>query len=262
MSDNPNTYYYSSIGVSTYDLFAGSGALAGDIEFYLACARRFKGPILELGTGTGRITIPLAKAHHRVVGMDLSPTMLKLAVAKRDAIPDIADRVTFIEGDMKSFDLNELFSLILVPARSFQHLITPADQRSCLTCIRRHLGTGGHVVIDLFDPNFELIFGETAPPSPEVADSVTGSKIRRSVVARNIDPWHQIIEERLRFDVVDEAEQVVRSEETTWKLRWSVRQEIAYLLELCGFEEIQLFSNSNGAPPAYGREQLWLARAC
>ena len=176
MEVDPNAYYSSDIAVSSYDLIAGSGILKGDIDFYLECAKRFKGPILELGAGTGRIAIPLAKAGHRIVGMDLSPAMLKLAIAKRNANPDIADRVAFIEGNMKDFDLDELFSLTLLPARAFQHLITPTDQRACLTGIRRHLVTGGHVVIDMFDPNFELILGKTVTPPREITDPVSGHK--------------------------------------------------------------------------------------
>ncbi|MCF6109132.1 hypothetical protein [Mesorhizobium muleiense] len=60
MMTDPNAYYAHGLGVAMYDLFTGGGLLAGDVEFYLDCARRFGSPILELGTGTGRILIPLA----------------------------------------------------------------------------------------------------------------------------------------------------------------------------------------------------------
>ena len=47
---DPNAYYAGGLGVEMYDLFTGGGLLAGDVEFYLHCARRFGGPILELGS--------------------------------------------------------------------------------------------------------------------------------------------------------------------------------------------------------------------
>ena len=102
---DPNAYYAGGLGVEMYDLFTGGGLLAGDVEFYLHCARRFGGPILELGTGTGRILMPLAEAGHEIVGLDFSPAMLAIAAAKLGARPELADRVRLVEGDMTGFDL-------------------------------------------------------------------------------------------------------------------------------------------------------------
>lgn len=82
MVTDPNAYYAGGRGVELYDLFTGAGLLAGDIEFYLECARRFGGPILELGTGTGRVLVPLADAGHEVVGMDLSSAKSVCATAR------------------------------------------------------------------------------------------------------------------------------------------------------------------------------------
>ena len=73
------THYASKLSVATYDLFHSG---SGDVPFYLDCARRFGGPILELGSGTGRVMIPLAEAGYEVVGLDLSPAMLVGGVRK------------------------------------------------------------------------------------------------------------------------------------------------------------------------------------
>ncbi len=263
MHDDPNAYYTNDVAVSLYDLFTGGSAFDGDIPFYLECAARCPGPILELAVGTGRVAIPLARAGHEVVGLDLSPAMLKIAAAKCDADPEIAGRLTFIEGNMAGFDLGRRFALVLIAARSFQHLADPAAQRSCLDCVRRHLVDGGELVIDMFDPKFELLLAGTEAPalSRERRDPASGHMIRRSVIARETDFLRQVVSERLRFEVIDDAGKLVRAEETTWKLRWSGQQEMAYLLELCGFEPVALYSDFQKSPPAYGREQLWVARA-
>jgi SAM-dependent methyltransferase len=259
---DPNAYYAGGLGVATYDLFTGGGLLAGDVDFYLDCARRFGGPILELGTGTGRILIPLAEAGHEVVGLDLSPAMLGIAAAKLGARPELAGRVRLIEGDMTAFDLAQRFQLIIIPARSFQHVTTPAGQRAALACVRRHLVPGGHLILDLFDPNFELLLAKDAAlPPREARDPGSGHLVRRTLQARHTDPWQQTVEETLRFEAFDTSGNLVAQEETSWSLRWSLRQEIAYLLELCGFEPVDQFSDFKGSPPEYGREQLWVARA-
>jgi SAM-dependent methyltransferase len=240
-----NAHYSSRLAVAAYDLFHGGGMLAGDVDFYLDSARLYGAPILEIGAGTGRVLIPLADAGHEVVGLDLD------------------GRVQLVEGDMTDFDLNRQFSLVIVSARSFQHLLTPSEQRKALHCIHRHLAPGGHLLLDLFDPYFELLFGkDTSPSSPrEEVDPKSGMTIRRTLLARENDPMRQTIREVLRYEAFDQTGALVEGEETSWTLRWSMRQEMAYLLELCGFDVVEQFSDFRRSPPSYAREQLWVARA-
>jgi SAM-dependent methyltransferase len=261
---DPNGFYRGGIAVRTYDIFITTAATAGDTQFYCDCARRFGGDVLELGVGTARVAIALAEAGYTVTGLDLSPAMLELARQKVAGLaPSIAQRLTFVQGDMSAFDLGRTFPLILVPFRAFQHLLEPAAQRRALACMCRHLAPGGHLVIDLFDPRLEFCLPE-APPLEgprEVRDPATGQRIRRTIVARDNDPLRQLISERLRLDVLDDEGAVVATEETSWALRWTLRQEMAWLLELCGFEPVEQYSDFHGAAPAYGKEQLWIVRA-
>ncbi|HKP24667.1 MAG TPA: class I SAM-dependent methyltransferase [Dongiaceae bacterium] len=259
---DPNDFYRGGIAVRTYDLFVTTAATAGDTQFYCECARRFGGDVLELGVGTARVAIALAEAGYKVTGLDLSPAMLDLARQKVAGLA-IAQRLAFVQGDMSAFDLGRTFSLILVPFRAFQHLLEPDAQRRALDCMRRHLAPGGHLVIDLFDPRLEFCLPE-APPLEgprEVRDPATGQRIRRTIVARDNDPLRQLVSERLRLELLDDEGAVAATEETSWALRWTLRQEMAWLLELCGFEPVEQWSDFHGAAPAYGKEQVWVARA-
>jgi ubiquinone/menaquinone biosynthesis C-methylase UbiE len=262
MSD-PNAYYAGDLAVASYDALVGDGGpIAGDVAFYLDCARRFGGPVLELATGTGRVLMPLAEAGHEVVGVDLSGAMLEVARAKARRNPQSTGRIELVEGDMRDFSLGRRFSLALVPARAFQHVIEPEDQGRTLRCIHRHLEPGGHLVVDLFDPNFELLaVPAEGMPVRSALHPVSGHLLRRTVVARHNDPYRQVVHETLRLEEVDGSGQVVATEETSWALRWSLRQEMAYLFELCGFDVVEQFSDFNGSPPAYGREQVWVVSA-
>src|SRR5262245_49620967 len=149
----PNAYYAGGLGVETYDLL--HGPITRDIAFYLECASRFGDPVLELGTGTGRVLLPLVEAGYDVTGLEFSPAMLQLARAKVGERVTMGDRVRLVVGDMTAFDLGRRFALVLVPARAFQHVITPAGQRTALACIHRHLGPGGHLLLDLSGPNLQ-----------------------------------------------------------------------------------------------------------
>jgi SAM-dependent methyltransferase len=264
MAIDPNAFYAGGIAVQTYELFITDTSTAGDIEFYCECARRFGGDVLELGVGTARVAIALAEVGFNVTGLDLSPAMLERAWQKAaSAAPTVAERLTFVQGDMSAFDLGRAFPLILVPFRAFQHLLEPAAQRRALACMRRHLAPGGHLVIDLFDPRLEFCL-PGAPPleaSSEVRDPATGHHVRRTIVARANDPVRQLIHERMRLDVIDDAGRIIATEETSWALRWTLRQEMTWLLELCGFQPVEQCSDFHGSPPAYGKEQVWIARA-
>jgi SAM-dependent methyltransferase len=254
------THYATRLAVATYDLFHSGTA---DLPFYLDCARRFGGPILEPGAGTGRVLIALAEAGYERVGVEVSAAMLEAASAKIARTPAAAARIRLVDADMKDFALQQTFFLIMIPARAFQFLLTTVDQRLALNCIHRHLVSGGHLVVDLFDPNFEgLLTADFMNRfTREVRDPRSAYRFRRTVVARNVDWVLQRLDETLRIEELDGDGNVVDSEDSSWSLRWTMRQEMTYLFELCGFEPIEQYSDFRGSPPAYGREQLWVARA-
>jgi SAM-dependent methyltransferase len=126
-----------------------------DVPFYRQIAARYaEGRILECGCGTGRVTIPLAEAGYSVDGLDISLPRLQVLRSRLQTLPGrVSDRITCCEGDMKDFSLEENYALILTPFRTFQHLLTPADQRKSLKNLWRHLKPGGRLLIDIFNPS-------------------------------------------------------------------------------------------------------------
>src|SRR5512141_593405 len=100
-------------------------ALRPDVDFFVQAARDSGGPVLELGSGTGRVLIPTAKAGIEITGLDLSPHMLEVCRKKLQAeAEDVRSRVQLVEGDMRAFELPGRFRLVTMPFRPFQHLIT------------------------------------------------------------------------------------------------------------------------------------------
>jgi ubiquinone/menaquinone biosynthesis C-methylase UbiE len=111
----------------------------GEIDFYLryaAVAASDELPVLELACGTGRVAIRLAKQGYQVTGLDISSPMLDVARSKSINNPNI----TGVEGDMRSFDLGRTFGLIIIPGHSFQNILTPSGQVSCIDSIRMSHG--------------------------------------------------------------------------------------------------------------------------
>jgi SAM-dependent methyltransferase len=261
-------YERSGLNVETYDArtaLQADAALADDVSFFTARARASGGPVLDLGTGTGRVAIPLARAGFTVVGLDLSPHMLAQARQKLEREPaEVRDRVRLVQGDMAAFDLGERFGLAVIPFRGFQIITTPQAQRNCLTSVHTHLRPGGILVLHLFDPLLQtLVPEETAAPHPDrgtVRHPQTGNEVRVRVLSRRNDPLRQVFDEEWLFEEVDAGGAVVRGERETLSLRWTYRYEMRYLLEVAGFTELVEYSDFRSSPPAYGREQVWLAR--
>jgi cyclopropane fatty-acyl-phospholipid synthase-like methyltransferase len=129
-----------------YDLFGSKS----DINFYREFAVKHGKKALELGVGTGRVAIELAKAGVTVWGIDNSPFMLTVANQKlRKESLIIRNRVKLKLGDMRNFKLEEVFSFIYIPSSTFEHCVTEEDQIGCLTCARDALQKEGMLVFDI-----------------------------------------------------------------------------------------------------------------
>lgn len=242
--------------------------IAGDVEFYLRMAHDSGGPVLELGCGNGRIVLPLAREGFDATGIDLSEPMLAVAKERRRTEPEpVRHRLTLLKDDMRTFDLQgQTFGTAIIAFRSFQMLLTPEDERACLQSVRRHLQPGGRLVIDLFDPLLDrLAPGEQMQTGHLVVDSsrlaTSGNRVEVQTLSRHNDPVNQVLREVWRFTERDERGLIVRQEEEVLSMRWIYRWEMRYLLELCGFEVEAEYSDYAGTGPAYGKEQIYVAKA-
>lgn len=134
-------------GVDEYDdpvrYDAEYGGIDDDGMFFLSLAESCGPCVLDLGCGTGRLAIPLARCGKEVTALDRSRAML--AHAERKAGPV---SVRWVEGDFRSYDLGRGFDLIIACGHAFQALLTEADQQTFLRCARRHLAAGGRLAFD------------------------------------------------------------------------------------------------------------------
>jgi SAM-dependent methyltransferase len=256
--------FYSENGINAEIYDARTVGFPGEIDFYVRRAVASGGPVLEIASGTGRIAWPIARAGIHLTGIDLSRAMMAVAEAKRANEPaEVNARIRFVRADMTDFSLGTTFALAIIPFRAFQALLTSDAQRSALACIRRHLRPNGRLIVDLFDPRLDLLMpGRIDRPLdlPGVRHPRTGNTVRVEVLERFNDVVRQQLSERWRFTERDASDAIVREEIELLELRWSYRYEMMHLFELTGFVVEEEFSDFLGAPPAYGKEQLWVLR--
>ncbi|MHC4601402.1 MAG: class I SAM-dependent methyltransferase [Planctomycetota bacterium] len=244
-----------------YELFYDKETV-GDAEFWPSMAEKSKGPILELGCGTGRVTFPLAALGHEITGLDNSEPMLAKARGKlATQSPDVKGKVMLCSGDMSDFSLEGKFGLIIVPFRGFQHLLTPEKQEDCLECVRDHLAEGGIFVVTLFNPDIEFL----ARPGKanknfqmERVDPETGNTIVR-YTRESHDPKNQLIHGKFIYDIYDPEGTLLSSEMDAYTLRWTWRWEMEYLLRLAEFQIEAVYGNYHRVPfPSASRELIFV----
>ena len=253
-------YSDNGLNVETYD--QRTATPPGEIDFYIRHALESGGPVLELGSGTGRVSWQLARVGIGVVGLDRSEGMRNVAERKRAGeSSETSARVRFVAGDMSDFALGESFGLVIIPFRAFLMLVTPEAQRAALRCAHRHLRAGGRLIVDIFDPRLDLLVQGRVERRQEIPDLQldSGNVVAVEVLERFNDVVSQTLTETWRFSETTPSGDVVRQEEEVLQLRWIYRYEMRYLLELSGFVIEAEISDYFGAPPAYAKEQIWIA---
>lgn len=137
-----------------------------DLPFWLKLAARQAGPVLELGCGTGRVLLPIARASHRIIGLDNDPDML--VVLKNTLENEPLPNADILQSDLTSFHLGIDFSLILLPCNTFSTL-SPLQRAAALSRVRSHLLPGGLFAASLPNPViFKRLPRRSSPEIEEV----------------------------------------------------------------------------------------------
>ena len=228
---------------------------SGDVDFYRTRARDSGGPVLELGCGTGRILVPIARDGIDITGLDSSRAMLERCRANLDAQGLDAP---LHRGDMRAFELGRRFRLITIPFRALGHVEDVEGQLATLACVRRHLEPGGLLVFDVFQPQPRYLAEAWGPrcDSDREEDGVT---VRRFASARpHVATQTTEVTFRWEWEGADGAK---REETVDFVLRWYHRFEIEHLLARAGFALEAVHGDFAGSPleDASG-EMVFLAR--
>jgi len=223
-------------------------ATSPDIAFWQVMTAAMRDGLLELGCGTGRVLLPLAQAGHEITGLDLAVPMLARCRAKLQAEPpEVRDRVTLLEADMTSFDLDRRFKHIFCAFATFHHLRTTEQQLACLERCRQHLLPGGTLILDLINP-------DPAPGSFEsdvLADGETSARIVDWTEGRQIRSWATVIDYHrsrqcndceVTYEII-EVDGTTRRITETFPMRLLYRYELEHLLARCGFRIVTLYGD-------------------
>lgn len=228
-----------------YDIFYNSATF--DIQFYLSEAKKVRGPVLEVACGTGRVYLRLLEAGVDAYGIDLSKGMLS-ALEKKAAARGLKPKVKL--ADMRNFRLNKKFSLIIVPFRSFLHLLTIDDQLAALKCFRKHLAKGGKLALNFFYPSREYISKDYGREVPRIKQN--GVEWRDFSVFE--DEPDQIVKSSSR--AIKNGRTIKRWE---FKIAFIYKREFELLLRLAGFSKWRVYGGfKKERLTSSNQEMVWI----
>jgi len=223
--------------------------LLGDVAFYTEQALAGGGPVLEIGCGTGRLTIPLARAGVEVWAVDVSEAMLGQLRAKLAAeTPDVRARVHAARQDASALDLPGGGARLAILPFNVLMLIPEADpERRTQEAVARHLAPGGAFALDVMNP---AVLPWEADPTPVQSrprrNPLTGNPYIRHAQASAVDArgvqriagWYDEL-------LPDDA---IRTTRFAFDWRMIGRAEILSMLHGAGLAVDRLAGDFDGAP--------------
>ena len=236
---------------------------APDVEWVLRLAAQAGGPVIDLGCGTGRLTLPLAAAGNAVEALDHSPAMLAQLRRKLARQPsEVRRRVRVREADLAEVGSamgQAGAGLTLFGYNTFGALLDARTQQACLAQLHASLRPGGRIAVitaALSAAALSLLDGATREvyrrPAPELGQGVI---LARRDVHRWTDETNQIRHLALIYDVF-EPDGGRRQHQLEYAVRYTGRWELEHLLARCGFRTVEAYGGYEEEPFAVGNALL------
>lgn len=221
-----------------YDLVAPRDeAMEG---FYVGEARANGPRVLELACGSGRLTLPLARAGLEVVGIDLAEPMLERTrgLAAAEGLTVETHRL-----DMRDFELGRQFDTVMIAGNSILHLLTRSDFEGFFRSVARHVSPSGKLLFDCFVPSAHLL---SRPRDRQAMVRATHAKLGEVTIEEIVDydPLTQIARTNWYWSTASQPDFHI----TTFDLRSIYPQELPLLLSANGFRLLDRFGGFDKVP--------------
>ena len=253
-----------TVGAKYYDGAYQNNPSLNDVPFYRDLARRCGGPVLEIGCGTGRVLLPIAREGIEITGVDSSSTQLAVLRSKLLHEPERTRKlVKAVRDDMRALSLGRRFRLVIIPFRPLQHLYTIEDQVRALSAAKAHLSPDGILGFDVFYPNYSMLLQPSGEevlelewPAPGQATQVVRRYFKRS----KVDFLQQFIEGEFLYRTF-EGDHVLKEERSSFKLGYYTYPHLLLLFRLCGLEAVEQYGSFEKEPIDVCKEMIFLLRS-
>jgi SAM-dependent methyltransferase len=218
-----------------YDIFVD---LESDIPFWVNESKK-DGEVLELASGTGRVTIPIAMAGVKVTAVDISSDLLAILREKtrRNRLG-----VEIHEADMRSFRLDRRFPLVILPFNSIQEIVGPKDHKAVFLRVKEHLEDGGRFIVTIRNPNPHRRDGSNEKQVIEYTNQTNGHRVLYSSRTKTDTRKHVEVSYQTYKEYDEDSKFIGRR---LFRNRYYVFQEGEFerLIESVGFRVKNLYGN-------------------
>lgn len=183
------------------------GGYQADLPLWRELAAGAEGPILDIGAGTGRVALDLARAGHDVVALDSDAGLLAVLAQRAQGAGGSVETVL---ADARELDLGRQFELILVPMQTIQLLGGPEGRGRFLERARAHLVPGGLLAAALADALEGFDADHDVAPLPDMREIGGVVYASRPVALR--DEGEQVAIERVRETVAADGTRSVEED--------------------------------------------------
>lgn len=232
-----------------------------NLPFYVRLGAKSPGTVVELGVGTGRIAVEVARRGKHVIGVDNSLRMLD-ACRRRAAEAGVADSVHLIHSDFRAVTLAEPVPLVTMPFHTICDIAEPSDRAQVLRRVADSLLPGGRFVFDhfVFDAELAQRYDNVPHIEAEYMDPETG---------REVIFWtcgiYDLEDQRIRVvawsDELDRDGVLVRRRYRRYTSCWIETEQMRAELETAGLEVEAVYGDFDGTPLTEDAAvNVWIAR--
>jgi len=235
-----------------------------DLAFYVDLARQIGGPVLEMGCGTGRVLLPIARQGVEIHGLDNAPAMLNILHERIQTEPEeVRRKITLHAGDIRNYRGSQKYRLVTIPFRPMQHMYTLEDQIAALKTAAFHLDEAGILSFDVFFPKYHLLdigIGEETLELEWPVKSCPGRKVRRYFRKDFVDKIDQVFSFTFIFRTY--VNETLVSEDTEGiKLSYYAYPQFKALFRLAGLASVEEYGSLNKTPlDEAAKEMIFLLR--
>jgi SAM-dependent methyltransferase len=178
------------------------GRYTADLDLWHELAREAGGPVLDVGAGTGRVALELARAGHQVTALDVDADLLAELARRAGDLP-----VRTLVADAEGFDAGEAaYALVAVPMQTIQLL---DDRAGFFGSVRRAVAPGGLVALAIAE-TLERFEDEVELPPPDAGEVAGWRYLSQPTAVREVADGMRI--ERLRYTIAPGGERTTEAD--------------------------------------------------